>query len=105
MILRSRFPKVDISEASSGEEAMSTIQDLPPDLIFLDIHLPGLNGLDLAKEIKLQFPHIVIIIFTNHDFIEFREKAFQCGAEYFVSKHSSNIDDLASIVSDVISRV
>jgi DNA-binding NarL/FixJ family response regulator len=105
MILHSRFPSADISEASNGEETLKTVSSNPPDLIFLDIRLPGSNGLDLAIEIKSLSPQIVIAIFTTHDFLEYREKAFQCGAQYFMSKHLTNAEDLVAVVSDVISRM
>ena len=86
--LRSRFPSVDILEAANGEEAMQKIKTLPPDAIFMDLRLPGENGLELTKKIKAKYPDIIVVIITNYDLPEYREAAYQCGADHFLSKDS-----------------
>ena len=86
--LRSRFPSVDILESADGEEAMQKIKTLPPDAIFMDLRLPGENGLELTKKIKAKYPDIVVVMITNYDLPEYREAAYQCGADHFLSKDS-----------------
>jgi len=86
--LRSRFPSIDILEAANGEEAMQKIKTLPPDAIFMDLRLPGENGLKLTKKIKAKYPDIIVVIITNYDLPEYREAAYQCGADHFLSKDS-----------------
>jgi len=86
--LRSRFPSIDILEAANGEEAMQKIKTLPPDAIFMDLRLPGENGLELTKKIKAKYPDIIVVIITNYDLPEYREAAYQCGADHFLSKDS-----------------
>ena len=67
-------------------EAMSKIDLLPPDLIFVDIRLPGKNGLELTRMIKVRHPNAIIVILSNYDLPEYRETAYRNGASYYVSK-------------------
>jgi len=87
-ILHSRFPSMDILEAANGDEAMQKIKTLPPNAIFMDLRLPGENGLELTKKIKAQHPDIIVVILTNYDLPEYREAAYQCGADHFLPKDS-----------------
>ena len=86
--LHSRFPSMDILEAANGDEAMQKIKTLPPNAIFMDLRLPGENGLELTKKIKAQHPNIIVVILTNYDLPEYREAAYQCGADHFLPKDS-----------------
>jgi DNA-binding NarL/FixJ family response regulator len=86
--LHSRFPSIDILEAANGEEALQKIKTLPPDAIFMDLRLPGENGLELTKKIKAQYPDIIVVILSNYDLPEYREAAYQCRANHFLPKDS-----------------
>jgi len=86
--LHARFPLADILEAANGEEALQKIKTFPPDAIFMDLRLPGENGLELTRKIKAQYPNISIVILTNYDLPEYREAAYQSGADHFLSKDS-----------------
>jgi CheY-like chemotaxis protein len=86
--LHARLPSVDILEAPNGEEAMRKIKALMPDAIFMDLRLPGENGLELTQKIKAQYPDTIVVILTNYDLPEYREAAYQSGADHFVSKDS-----------------
>ena len=83
-----RFPSIDILEAANGEEAMQKIKTLSLDAIFMDLRLPGENGLELTKKIKAQYPDIVVVILTNYDLPEYREAAYRSRADHFLSKDS-----------------
>ena len=63
--LHERLPSLIIEEAGNGEEALQRINGMPPDLIFTDIRLAGMNGLELAKKIKKDFPGIRIAMLTR----------------------------------------
>ena len=86
--LRSRFPSITIFEATDGEEALKKIEISPPDIILMDLRLPGENGLELTKRIKAQHPNMIVVIITNYDLPEYREAAYQCKADHFVTKDS-----------------
>jgi DNA-binding NarL/FixJ family response regulator len=94
-----RFPWIDILEAANGEEAMRKIDALSPEAIFMDLRLPGENGLELTKKIKAQYRDIVVVILTNYDLPEYREAAYQSGADHFVSK-----DSFLNIVNSILTN-
>lgn len=101
--LHSRFPSMDIFEATDGEEALQKIETLLPDLIFMDINLPGESGLDLTKKIKSKHPNIIIIILTAYDIPEYREAVYQYKANYFLSKGSASKEDILTLVDSILS--
>jgi CheY-like chemotaxis protein len=84
--LEDRFPKIRILEASNGQEAFEQIDRSLPDLVFMDIELPGENGLRLTRSIKEEHPEICVIILTSYDLPEYREEARRCGADRFLAK-------------------
>jgi len=96
-ILSHRYPFIEVAEAENAEEAMRGIDLSPPDLIFMDIHLPGKSGLQLTQEIKARYPNTVIIVLSNNDLTEYRESAYRSGADYFVAKDSS-LGDFFSLI-------
>jgi DNA-binding NarL/FixJ family response regulator len=100
-ILSSRYPSIQLMEAGNGMEAMSKIDLAPPDLIFVDIQLPGINGLELTRMIKARSPNAIIVILSNHDLTEYREAAYRNGADYYVSKDSP-IGELFSLIERII---
>jgi DNA-binding NarL/FixJ family response regulator len=65
----------------------------------MDIRLPGENGLDLTKKIKMIYPDVTVVILTTYDFPEYRQAARQCKADHFVSKDSPTSDFLALVES------
>jgi len=86
--LHSRFPSMEISQAANGEEAMQKIEILRPEVVFMDVRLPGESGLELTKKIKAQYPDIIVVIITNYDLPEYREAAYESRADHFISKDS-----------------
>ena len=67
-----------IGEAKDCKEAIEKVHSFHPDLIFMDIKLPGGDGLQLTKRIKAQHEKIVIIIVTNYDLPEYRQAIYKC---------------------------
>ncbi len=100
-ILSSRYPSMQLMEAGDGMEALSKIALLPPDLIFMDIRLPGKDGLELTRMIKAHHPNTIIVILSNHNLPEYRETAYRNGASYYVSKDSP-VSDFFSLIECVI---
>lgn len=100
--LLSRFPSMEIIEAEDGEEAMQKINGQPPDLIFMDIKLPGENGLELTAKIKAKYPDMVVIILTSYDTPEYREAADRAKANYFLSKGTSSKQTILSLVESIL---
>jgi len=102
-MLQDRFPSVEIYEATNGEEALLQVETLRPNLIFMDIRLPGENGLQLTQKIKAQYPNIIVIILTGYDLPEYREVSAGY-ADYFFSKDSSTTQNIFTLVESVLSN-
>ncbi len=100
--LFSRFPSVEITEAEDGEVAMQKINTHPPDLIFMDIKLPGENGLELTNKIKAKCPDVIIVILTSYDTPEYREAAAQAKANHFLSKGTSSKETILALVESIL---
>ncbi len=96
--LMEKYPSMEIKEAHSGEKAFEILEDFSPDIIFMDIRLPGENGLKLTKRIKKERPEILIIILTDYDIPEYREAAFKNGANDFISKGSLHFPDIEKAI-------
>jgi DNA-binding NarL/FixJ family response regulator len=101
--LETLFPSMIIQEAAEGSEALQKVDTFLPELIFMDIHLPGENGLQLTKKIKVNHPALPIIVLTNYDLPEYREAAFQYGANSFITKDSLNWGEIESLVKSFYS--
>jgi YesN/AraC family two-component response regulator len=95
------FPAMLIDEAENGDEALQKINAAPPHLIFMDIRLPGVNGLQLTQKIKKDFPNIRIAILTGYDMPEYRQAAIRYGADRFFVKESLKWDEIKSFVESL----
>ncbi len=75
-----------VSQVASGEEAMVDIQGKNPDLAIVDISLPGIDGLDLTRELRRLYPNLKILVATGHDAEYYSVKAQEAGADGFIVK-------------------
>ncbi|MFQ5935612.1 MAG: response regulator transcription factor [Acidiferrobacterales bacterium] len=103
-ILQTRFPSMEIIEAHDGEEALGHLRGAgqpDPDLIFMDVRLPGENGLQVTRKVKAGCPQCVVAILTSYDLPEYREAAFANGASYFLPKSTSTAE-LLELVNSVL---
>ncbi len=99
--LRNQWPSIRIDEAWSEDQVFYLVDNNLHDVIFMDISLPGTNGLGLTRKIKSGYPHIKIIILTGHDEIEYFDAAKDAGADHFFTKdnfHKANIVDIMKTV-------
>jgi len=99
--LQSGFPFAQIDTAPEGDTALSKIGERQPDVIFMDIRMPGKNGLVLTREIKQQYPKIVVIVLTHLDASEYREAAFASGADIFLSKESVKAEEIQKLIETI----
>ncbi|MCD6273703.1 MAG: sigma-54-dependent Fis family transcriptional regulator [Deltaproteobacteria bacterium] len=76
----------DVLTASNGYEALKVIDSESPDLVLLDIWMPGIDGIETLKEIKKDNPFIPVIIITGHGTIETAVKATKLGAFDLIEK-------------------
>ena len=102
--LLAQYPKMEISEASNAEEALKKMNGFTPDLIFVDIGLPGESGLDFTREIKSTHPGIPIIILTSYDLPEYREVAIKYQADHFLSKGTITKEQIVRMVKSILEK-
>lgn len=87
--------------ASNGYEALKRIEEESPDLVLLDIWMPGLDGIETLKEIKKINPHIQVVIITGHGTIETAVKATKMGAFDLIEKPLS-IDKIIVTINNAL---
>ncbi len=95
------FPSMVIDEADDSEEALRKVKAAPPRLMFIDIRLPGMNGLQLTQKIKKDFPNVRIAIVTGYDLPEYRQAALQSGADGIFVKESLKWDEIEALVKSI----
>jgi len=98
-VLKDKYEVVTASDAIEGIEQMF---DNPVHLVLLDIKMPGMDGLEAIREIKTLFPDTKVIFFTAYPNHTALEKAFEHGAEGYITKPFDK-DDLLDMVSKALS--
>ncbi|PLX40257.1 MAG: Fis family transcriptional regulator [Deltaproteobacteria bacterium] len=81
-----RDEKYEVALAESGEEGLKMVEEEDPDLVLLDIWLPGIDGLETLKILKERFPLLPVLIMSGHGSIETAVKATKLGAYDFIEK-------------------
>ena len=84
--LAPNFPHASYSEASNAAEVLQLIHQNRFDLLILDISLPGRNGLDVLKEVKLYYPGTPVIIFSMYPEDQFAVRSIRDGASAYLTK-------------------
>lgn len=78
-----------LSEAENGKIALSLIQEYHPDLVLLDISMPEIDGIELARIVKTNYPDIVVLMLTAFEDYQNVERALASGADGYLSKDIS----------------
>jgi DNA-binding NarL/FixJ family response regulator len=89
-----------VGQAGDGLEVFEQLEQVQPDVIVLDITLPGLNGLDVCREITRKYQDIAVLILTMHEDAEFVARALAYGASGYLLKEAA-ADQLAEAVQAV----
>jgi DNA-binding response OmpR family regulator len=94
---------VEILFAENGEVALSIIKEQKPDIVFLDIMMPKMNGFEVCREVKknLKIPNIYIVILTAKGQEIDKLKAYEAGADIYMAK-PFNPDDIINKVREII---
>ena len=96
--LLSQLPSTKIIEAANGDEAFRRLSSNPTDFVFMDISLPGENGLELTRKIKAKYKDVTIAMLTSYDMEEYREAAARCGADCFIIKDSIKWGQISAMI-------
>jgi two-component system response regulator NreC len=91
-------PEVEIiGEASSGEEAVASIETLAPDVVLMDVAMPGMGGIEATRRIKAARPKVAVLALTMHEDEEYFFEMLAAGASGYVPKRAAP-DDLMSAI-------
>ena len=86
-----------VGEAVNVDDAIAAVRRLRPEVVVLDIHMPGGNGIVALKHIKKEFPDIQVIMLTNHANDFYRQTCMRAGASFFFDK-SAEFEQVSDVL-------
>jgi DNA-binding NarL/FixJ family response regulator len=89
-----------VGEAADGHDAIGKARELKPDLVLMDVRMPGMSGLDAARRLKLEMPGLKIIVLTLYELEEYKEAALACGVNHYIVKQSL-LDELVPAIRSI----
>ena len=98
VVALSALPGVEVvAEASSGEEAIDLAAQLQPDVVVMDVNMPGVNGIEATRRIVAESPHIGVLVLTMFDEDESVFQAMRAGARGYLLKGADREDILRAV--------
>lgn len=89
-----------VGDAENGEDALEKIHILDPDVIITDIHMPYMDGLQLAETVKEKYPGKEVVIFSGYNDFEYAKQAMKCGVTEYILK-PVNSEELGEILQRI----
>lgn len=99
-MLRTQSDMTVVAEAGSGAEAVARFGTHQPDVVLMDLRLPGMSGVEAIREIRKEFPNAKIIMLTTYDGDEDIYRALEAGAKAYVLKETLG-EELLQVIRDV----
>jgi len=85
--------------ALSGEEALKMVEEDPPDVMVLDLRMPGINGMEVLEKVKTEHPNVQVVILTGHGSEQHEKEARRLGAFQYLQKPADTNQILSTIRS------
>jgi two-component system response regulator YesN len=95
---------VSIGEAASAKDALELIETLDTDIIFTDICMPAMDGIEFSRIVALQYPHIKIVVVTGYDEFEYARSSIKLGIADFILK-PINSDELMKTLKQLREKI
>jgi DNA-binding NarL/FixJ family response regulator len=92
-----------VGESGDAKQAIQEIRRSAPDVVILDIRMPGGGGLPVLMDIKTRDPNLVVIVFTSFPMEQYRQKSQAAGADYFFDK-TQDIQKLTDVLAELASK-
>jgi two-component system response regulator NreC len=86
-----------VGEAANADEALEEIRRHRPDIVFMDLTLPGVGGLELTRRVRREYPDTRVIVLTLHEEEQYFREALRAGASAYVVKGSRPEDLIAAV--------
>jgi len=96
-----QIPSASVEEAETGEEGYRLFQELYPDMVILDITLPGIGGLEVLRRIRANREDAKVLMFSMHEDPVFASRAMQAGARGYITKNNA-ADHLVEAIEKVL---
>ena len=90
-------------EAETGDDLFGILRDTPADLVLLDINLPGMGGVEIARRLRSDYPDVKILAISAENTAETVKAMLEAGIHGFISKQRGGDDDLAEAIRSVMS--
>ena len=86
-----------VGEASEGKEAVGKAQELMPDVVIMDIAMPGMDGLEATRRLRKKYPKMKVLVLTQHDNKEYILSVIKAGASGYVPKRALGSELVSAI--------
>jgi two-component system, NtrC family, response regulator AtoC len=96
-------PEFEVSVFNNGESLLANLEE-PPDLILLDIMMPGMNGIEVLKQVKEQYPNLPVLVVSAQGVMGTAAEAIKTGAYDYVTKGQDDLLRLDVVVKNVRER-
>ena len=93
-----------VGEAGNGKAALEMIIDLNPDLVFLDLQMPEMGGIEVLRKIKAAKVKTKVCILTNYSFPQYRTRCLEIGADFFLSK-SDDFEKTTTVIANILTLI
>ena len=90
-----------VGEASSGEQALELVESLAPNIVLMDVEMPGMDGITTTKAMRARSPRSEVVMISIHDDVHTRARAQAAGAAAFVEK-SGTLEVLLATIRKVV---
>ena len=84
-------------EAVSGEQSLEMVAALQPDLVLMDINLPGIDGIEATRQISEHHPDVTVLVLSTYEAVEYEPRALAAGAVAFIGKSDLGPDTLLEV--------
>jgi len=88
---------VVVGAVPTAEEGLTAVRELLPDLVLMDVNLPGIDGMEASRRLRADFPGVRVILLSSYDEAEFADLARDCGAAAYVPKSAFGPDRLEEV--------
>ncbi len=103
LVKRMKKRHLDITGVRSGEEALEWLKQNSADVVVLDVRMPGMDGIQVLREIKIKYPLVEVIMLTGHANVEVAIEGMELGAFDYLMK-PMDIDELLYKIQDAFKK-